>query len=88
MPHFLEFFLIIIGFGFIIFSFVFKYTLSEKHLKKYGKFILYIFFIISFILAIGGYIFEINDFKSFLIPALSSGNIIIINRSAENSKEK
>ncbi|CEP86957.1 hypothetical protein [Paraclostridium sordellii] len=88
MPNFLEFFLIIVGFGFIIFIFVFKYIFSEKHFKKYCKFILYIFFIISFILTIVGYIFGINDFKSFLIPAISSGNLIIINRSSENNKEK
>lgn len=88
MPHFLTFFLIIIGFSFIFVSFAFKYILSEKQLKKCCKFILYICFIISFVLAIGGYIFEINDFKSFLISALSSGNLIIIIHSAENNKEK
>ncbi|MCR1847652.1 MAG: hypothetical protein ACLT0R_17190 [Paraclostridium sordellii] len=88
MSHFLAFFLIVFVFGFIIVNFVFKDVLSEKNFKKYCKFILYICFIIPFILTIVGYIFGINDFKSFLIPALSSGNLIIIIRSSENNKEK
>ena len=55
--------------------------------KKYCKFILYICFIISFVLAIGGYIFEINDFKSFLIPTISSGSFIILARLSENKQK-
>lgn len=57
-------------------------------LQKYCKFILYMCFTISLILTIGGYIFEINTFKSFLIPTISSGNLIITVRSAKNNQEK
>jgi hypothetical protein len=56
-------------------------------LQKYCKFILYICFIISLILTIGGYIFEINNFKSFLISTISSGSLIIIVLSAENKQK-
>lgn len=55
--------------------------------KKYCKFILYICFIISLILTIRAYIFEINDFKSFLIPAISSGSFIILARLSENKQK-
>jgi hypothetical protein len=55
--------------------------------KKYCKFILYICFIISLILTIRAYIFEINDFKSFLIPTISSGSFIILARLSENKQK-
>lgn len=56
-------------------------------LKKYCKFILYICFIISLILTIRAYVFEINDFKSFLIPTISSGSLIILTRLSENKQK-
>lgn len=55
--------------------------------KKYCKFILYICFIISLILTIRASIFEINDFKSFLIPTISSGSFIILARLSENKQK-
>ncbi|MGX4599022.1 hypothetical protein [Faecalimicrobium sp. JNUCC 81] len=88
MINFFLFFGIILGLGAIIVTFALKYILPEKHFKKYCKFILYICFIISLILTIGGYIFEINDFKPCLVPTISNGGLIIILLSAESNKKK
>lgn len=86
MTQFFLFFLIIFGLAIIIISLVLKYILSKKHFEKYCKFIIYTCFIISLILTIKGYIFEIYNFKPFLTATICSGGVIITLRSAQNNQ--